>query len=237
MIDKEYLKESANLFEFELDDETLNMFDSYASLLVEWNAKVNLTAIVEPKEIVIKHFVDSLLLLKAVEIPQNGILIDVGAGAGFPSLPCKLYRRDLDITLLDGLNKRINFLSQVVDTLGIRGVTLLHGRAEDEGKRFSMREKFDVASARAVAKLTELCEYCLPYVKEGGYFAALKGFDVDDELEAAKGAIAILGGKTEKVLKFELPDGSKRSVVVVKKISQTPTKYPRSQGKINKQPL
>lgn len=237
MIDKEYLKESAKLFEFELDDEMLNMFDSYASLLVEWNAKVNLTAIVEPKEIVIKHFVDSLLLLKAAEIPQNGTLIDIGAGAGFPSLPCKLYRRDLNITLLDGLNKRINFLSQVVDTLGIRGVTLLHGRAEDEGKRFSMREKFDIASARAVAKLTELCEYCLPYVKEGGCFAALKGFDVDEELEAAKGAIAILGGKTEKVLKFELPDGSKRSVVVVKKISQTPTKYPRSQGKINKQPL
>lgn len=232
-----YLAEIAAEYGLELDENYLDSAERYSDLLLEWNEKINLTAITEPQEIAVKHFLDSLLLLKAVDIKENASLIDVGTGAGFPSLPCKLYRRDLKIVLLDALNKRIGFLNEVVNSLGLENASAIHGRAEECGHDSGYRERFDVATARAVAKLRELCEYCLPLVKVGGYFAALKSGDIDEEVTQAESAIKLLGGDTPEIKRFTLPDGSERSIVLIKKKSQTATKYPRNQSKIKTKPL
>ncbi len=232
----EFLKNAAEAEGVALSDNQLAAFQKYAELLVEWNQKMNLTAITEPEEIAVKHFVDSLMLLKYIDIPENGALIDVGTGAGFPGIPIKIFSPSVQVTLLDALNKRVGFLDTVSKALG-QNNRCLHLRAEEGGRKPELREQFDVATARAVASMATLAEYCLPYVKVGGVFAALKGFEVEEELEEAKPAIKLLGGKIERVEQYTLAGEQKRSVVIIKKISQVSTKYPRSSAKMAKNPL
>lgn len=236
MINKDVLISSAKEYGFDISVSVAEKFDIYANTLVDWNNKINLTAITEPQDIIDKHFIDSLLLLLAHNVKDDATMIDVGTGAGFPSVPVKLYRDDIKLTLLDSLNKRINFLKELSDCLEIK-TNCVHFRAEEAARKDEYREKYDVATARAVAKLPVLCEYCLPFVKVGGYFVALKGSDTSAEVEISKNAIKLLGGQIEKVEEFSLPDGSSRGIVVIKKISQTPTKYPRQSAKISKSPL
>lgn len=236
MIDTNYLSRIAGERGFALGEDTLAGFDRYAELLVEWNERINLTAITAPEEICVKHFLDSILLLSKTELPQGAALIDVGTGAGFPAVPCALVRPDLRVTLLDSLQKRIGFLQELTAALGV-SADCVHARAEDGGKDARCRERYDCATARAVAHLRELSEYCLPFVKVGGVFAALKGGDIEQELAEAKPAIRLLGGQVEAVESYTLPDGSGRSLVKIRKISQTPTKYPRNAAKMKKQPL
>ncbi len=236
MIVRAKLKEYASALSISLEDVQLEQFDCYAQTLVEWNQKMNLTAITEPQEIVIKHFVDSLALLTAVELPQGAKVIDVGTGAGFPSVPMKIARPDIHLTLLDSLNKRVVFLDALSAALGQEN-TCIHFRAEEAGRSLAYREQFDLATARAVAHLRELSEYCLPFVRVGGRFAAMKGGDIDAELAESSKAIGLLGGKVEEIKRFSLPDESRRSIIIIKKISQNTTKYPRPSAKIAKNPL
>lgn len=235
MIDKEFFAQCAAEYGFSLTPRQLEQFDLYARLLVEWNKKMNLTAITQPRDIVIKHFLDSILALKAVGLPRGAGLVDVGSGAGFPSVPMLILRPDLKLTLLDSLNKRLIFLEALLQELGLEA-TRLHARAEDAGKG-AQRQQFDCATARAVAQLNKLCEYCLPLVKEGGTFLALKGADAQAEADAAAKAIKLLGGSLQQVEHYTLPDGDKRALLVIKKISQTPSKYPRPSAQISKAPL
>ncbi len=235
MIDKEFFARCAAEYGFDLTAHQLEQFDLYARLLVEWNEKMNLTAITQPRDIVIKHFLDSILALKAVELPQGASLVDVGSGAGFPSVPMLILRPDLKLTLLDSLNKRLIFLEALLQELGLEA-TRLHARAEEAGKG-AQRQQFDCATARAVAQLNKLCEYCLPLVKEGGTFLALKGADAQAEADAAAKAIKLLGGSLQEAKAYTLPDGDKRALLVIKKISQTPPKYPRPSAQISKAPL
>ena len=236
MIPKDKLKNLAQEYGIELSDAQIDRFDLYAQILVEWNQKMNLTAITEPDDIVVKHFVDSLLLLKAYDVPKNASMIDVGTGAGFPSVPVAIARDDIKLTLLDSLNKRINFLTHVCNELKIPAKGI-HSRAEDGAKKPPLRQSFDVATARAVAHLRELSEYCLPYVKKGGYFVALKGYEIEQELEEAKKAISLMGGKIKSVEKFVLADDNKRSIVIIEKVAPTPNQYPRNSAKIAKSPI
>lgn len=236
MIDQTLLQSLAAGEGIALTDAMLGQFDRYAALLVEWNKKINLTAITDPEGILIRHFLDSLFLLTCTPLPEGGSLIDVGTGAGFPSLPCRIARPDLDVTLLDSLQKRLVFLGELTAALGIEA-HCLHARAEEAGKLPAYREQYDLATARAVARLRELTEYCLPFVKVGGCFAALKGPDLEEEIAEAKPAIRLLGGEIEEVSEYTLPDESGRTIVVIRKISQTPAKYPRIPAKIKKQPI
>lgn len=229
------LYEGAKNLDISISDEMAEQFCKYTELLLEWNEKMNLTAITAPEEIAVKHYLDSLTLLKFVDIPQNARIIDVGTGAGFPSIPLMIARKDIHITMLDGTKKRLNFIDEVVNQLGLNGETL-HARAEEAGKSAKYREKFDFATARAVARLNILSEYCLPFVKEGGRFVSMKA-SVTDEIDEAQSAIRLLGGKFKEIKEFCLPDGSERRLVVVKKISQTPSKYPRASAQIAKKAL
>ena len=205
----------------------------YEEKLMFWNEKINLTAIKEPDEIKVKHFEDSLSLLKHINIPENESFIDIGTGAGFPGMVIKLARPDLSVTLLDGHKKRFIFLEDLQNALGVYCENV-HARAEEAIK--NRREQYYIATARAVAPLNVLSEYCLPYVKLGGYFIAMKA-EIKEELEAAKGAIKTLGGEIERIETFRLSDQSLRTLIFIKKISQTPPKYPRISAKISKQPL
>lgn len=236
MINTTYLLALCQQFQLPLNEEQAQQLDRYAQLLVEWNEKINLTAITEPNDIVVKHFVDSLLLTKAIDLPQGASLIDVGTGAGFPSVPVTVLRPDLNLTLLDSLNKRLVFLSELCKEIGVTA-TCVHARAEDGGKDKKHREKYDFACARAVASLRNLSEYCLPFVKVGGAFIALKGPDWKEELAEAKNAIGTMGGKVEKVEEFALPDESKRAILIIRKISQTPPQFPRTAAKMTKKPI
>ena len=219
-----------------LDDTALERLSRYGNLLLEWNEKINLTAITEPDEVLIKHFYDCLLFFKNVDVPQGAKVIDVGTGAGFPGMVLAIARPDIKLCLLDSLNKRINFLNEVLTELGLEAQTV-HARAEEGARKAEFREQFDIACARAVAALPTLSEYCLPYVKEGGLFVAMKGPSAKEELVSAYTALKTLGGDKGTLLEEKLPDGSDRCFVLVKKISQTPTKYPRQSAKIAKQPL
>ncbi len=232
-----FLSDIASKAGFTLSDTQLEQFNTYANLLVEWNEKMNLTAITEPAEIATKHFVDSLYGLKFLAGKKK--IIDVGTGAGFPGLPLKIAKSDIELTLLDSLNKRLTFLTEVKSQLGLDNVTCIHTRAEDGAKTGSLlRESFDGAVSRAVANLSCLCEYCLPYVKRGGVFLAYKGPEVEEELASAQNAIEILGGEVTGVFKYTIPETDiTHSVVVITKIKSTPDKYPRLQGKIQKKPL
>lgn len=219
-----------------VDSEALSRFQKYAKLLVEWNEKINLTAITDPEGIVIKHFLDCALLLKHIKLPVGAKVIDVGTGAGFPGMVLKILRPDINLTLLDGLNKRLVFLNAVAEALNL-SVETVHLRAEEAGQKPLYRESFDLATARAVAKLNTLYEYCLPLVKTGGYFCAMKGPSAEEEIKLASKASGILGGSKAQVKTETLTGEESRAFVLVRKISQTPPKYPRISAKISKQPL
>lgn len=220
----------------ELDGEKITRMQRFADIMLDWNTRMNLTGIIDSEGVADKHFADSLLLLKYLEIPQGAKMIDVGTGAGFPAVPCMLTRPDLRCTLLDGLQKRVNFLNEACSELQCP-VQTLHGRAEELARKSEYREQYDVATARAVAHLRELSEYCLPYVKVGGVFAALKGRDMETEIAESKNAISKLGGQIEKIIPYQLIDGSGRTLVIVKKVSPTLSKYPRAGSKIKKEKL
>lgn len=234
MIDKERLRSLALQSGIELDQTALDRFDTYAELLVEWNGKMNLTAITEPEEIEVKHFLDCLMLPKYFDLGNTKTVIDVGAGAGFPSVPLLIYNPDLCLTMMDAINKRLTFLDTAIHAIGLEA-NLIHARAEDSGQDKNYREMFDLATARAVAPMNVLAEYCLPFVKVGGYFVALKGSN--DDTEQAKDAIATLGGEVVSNVSYKLNATEPRSIVVVKKISQTPTQFPRKAKKISAKPL
>lgn len=211
----------------------LEQFKVYAQLLVEWNQKMNLTAITDADGIAQKHFLDSILPLYYVDIPQGARVADIGTGAGFPGLPVKIMRPDLSLTLMDALNKRITFLKTVVAAIGVDDVLCIHGRAEEFGKKKEFREQYDFVLSRAVANLRVLCEYCLPFIKVGGRFIALKADGVDEEVNAARPMIGTLGGKLEKVIDAPLL-GTEivRKLVVIKKEKSTPPQFPRRSNKI-----
>lgn len=218
-----------------LDSDKKSQLTKYAELLVEWNEKINLTAITEPEEIAVKHFLDCIMIFKYVDISQNSSVIDIGTGAGFPGLVMKIVRPDINLTLLDSLNKRITFLDTVCSELSLKNVTTIHSRAEDGAVK--LREKYDYAVARAVANMPVLCEYCIPYVKLGGSFVAMKGASAKQEAEQSVNAVKILGGQIISTDLFNIENCGDRGIISIKKISQTPTKYPRNPAKISKQPL
>lgn len=235
---REILESGATAFGIELNEKQLGMFDAYTALLLEWNQKFNLTRITEPEEIAVKHYLDSLSMLKFVDVPAGSKLIDVGTGAGFPGIPLKIAVPGLKLTLADSVKKRLTFLEEVVQQLGLENVKILHGRAEDLGQVRAFREEYDFSVSRAVAKLRVLSELCMPFCHSRGRFVAYKGPDVDDEVKEASNAIRILGGKIEAVNKFVLPDSDlQRSLVIVGKIEQTPRAYPRQAGTPERTPL
>ena len=221
-----------------LEDKQKKQFFKFYELLVEWNKVMNLTGITEYEEVNEKHFVDSLSIVKAIDISSIETVIDVGTGAGFPGIPLKIVFPHLKVVLLDSLNKRINFLNTVIDELGLKDIKTIHGRAEDFAKQADYREKFDLCVSRAVANLSTLSEYCIPYVKKDGMFVPYKSGDIEGELENSKKAIHVLGGKTQNVVKFQLP-GSEigRSFIVIKKLQNTAKKYPRKSGLPSKSPI
>jgi 16S rRNA (guanine527-N7)-methyltransferase len=222
--------------EMKLTDEQLNMFNNYMNLLIEWNEKFNLTAITEKDEIILKHFVDSLTVEEF--IPNGSHIIDIGTGAGFPGIPLKIKDDSLNVTLVDSLNKRVNFLNEVIKTLNLQNINALHGRAEDLGRDKIHREKYDIAISRAVANTATLSEYLLPLVKVGGYAIYMKGPNIEEELKEGEKAIEILGGKIENVHNFKLPDSDiERNIILVKKIKSTNLKYPRKAGVPAKEPI
>lgn len=226
------------LAEFDLTLDTLakERFKTYATMLTEWNEKVNLTAITDPQGILYKHFYDCLLFLKHIKIPQNASVIDVGTGAGFPGLVLKIARPDINLTLLDGLDKRLKFLGAVLNATNLEA-ELLHSRAEDAGRNECYRERFDIATARAVANLRVLSELCCPLVKKNGLFVSMKGDGGSDEAYQSQNAFKLLGMEKPSVIDEKLPGGDSRTFIISKKISQTSPKYPRNYGKIKKSPL
>lgn len=230
-----YLKDLARKIGIELNNEQILKFIKYKNLLQERNQSVNLTAIVEDKEVILKHFIDSLTIIKYLS--SNSTLIDVGTGAGFPGIPAKIVREDIEITLLDSLNKRLNFLNDVIIENNLKGIKTIHGRAEDVAQQMEYREKYDYVTARAVANLATLSELCLPFIKVGGTFICMKGNSIE-EIDEARKAIDILGGKIEDITNFLLPDSDiERNIVIIKKVKSTPTKYPRKAGIPAKQPI
>ena len=224
-------------YKITLTENQYEQFQKYFELLAEWNEKMNLTAITDESGVALKHFADSLSLLNFVDIPQNSSLADVGTGAGFPGVVLKIARPDIKLTLIDSLNKRLVFLGEVCAQLGIEA-ELIHSRAEDGARDEKLRESFDFAVSRAVARMNVLSEYCLPYVKVGGVFCAMKGAQANEEFKESLNAINTLGGKLENKYFFELPEnGGERAIAVVRKVKNTPQKYPRQSGKIKAKAL
>ena len=233
---KKVLYEKVKKIGIELKEEQLEKFYLYMNILLEWNEKINLTAITNEEEIILKHFVDSLTINKYIE--EGKSIIDVGTGAGFPGIPIKILREDLKVTLLDSLNKRINFLNEVIEKLDLKNIKCIHGRAEEFGKNKNYREKYDFATSRAVANMSTLSEYLIPFVKVGGKVLAMKGDKAEEELEEAKKAIKLLGGKVENIDNFYLPDSDiKRNIIIIKKIEKTERKFPRKPGMPAKEPI
>lgn len=233
---KAEMRLNLNALNLNFSDEKLKKFFDFMNLLLEKNKVMNLTGITEPKEVILKHFIDSLTILKYIN--ENGSVIDVGTGAGFPGIPLKIVEDSLEITLLDSLNKRINFLNEVIENISLDKTKTIHGRAEDFGQDAAYREKYDVAVSRAVAPLNILLEYMLPFVKVGGKCICMKGSNCDEEIENAKNAIEILGGKIEKTEKFNLPNSdNNRTILVIKKTKKTSVQYPRKAGIPTKNPL
>lgn len=235
-INKALLKKNAAVFGVNLDETALKRFDIYARLLVKWNEKINLTAITNPDEIVLKHFIDSLTVFNSIAIPKNAKVIDVGTGAGFPGVAMLIARPDLDITLIDSTNKKLNVIRDILQNIDLQA-NVQHIRAEEAGQDKQYREQFDFATARAVSNLRDLSEYCLPFVKKGGYFISMKSAKADEEISEGKAAIKVLGGQIEKKNTFQLLDSGERTIILVKKISTTPSKYPRPSAKIAKNPI
>ncbi|MBQ7954847.1 MAG: 16S rRNA (guanine(527)-N(7))-methyltransferase RsmG [Lachnospiraceae bacterium] len=221
-----------------LSEEQIHQFLTYYEMLVEWNEFMNLTAITEFDDVMKKHFVDSVSLIKAYDVSKNVKVIDVGTGAGFPGLALKIAYPALQVTLLDSLNKRIKFLDEVIAKLGLIGIDTVHGRAEDFAKPDKLREKYDLCVSRAVANMSTLSEYCLPFVKVGGKFISYKSEKITEEMETAGKAISVLGGKVEGQVEFHLPDSDiYRNLFIIKKEKETPKKYPRKAGLPAKEPL
>ena len=230
------MKTNMEKINIELTDLQVEQFLTYMNLLIEWNKKINLTSIIEPKDIIIKHFVDCGTILKYLK--KGETIIDIGTGAGFPGIPLKILNETLKVTLVDSLNKRINFLNEVCEQLKLENVKLIHARAEDLARNGEYREKFDKSVSRAVANLSTLSEYDLPFVKKSGQMIAMKGFDIEEEVQNSKKAINILGGKITEINKFSLIDtDNKRSVVVIDKVKPTPKQFPRKAGKPLKEPI
>ena len=235
MIFREVMSQAAKEYGVLLTDKQMIAFTKYFETLVEWNEKVNLTAITAPQDVAIKHMIDSLSCYDEAIFKNGASIIDVGTGAGFPGLPLKIYRPDLKLTLFDSLNKRILFLQAVADVLGIKGIEFIHSRAEDGGKSKQFRERYDIAVSRAVARLDVLCEWCLPFVAVGGFFIALKGSQYSLEINDAQEAIRMLGGEITKVQNIKLPNiDDVRAVIYIKKVRKTPPAYPRRPGMAEK---
>ena len=231
-----YLTEAIKDYKIKLNEEQLSQLERYYELLCEWNEKINLTAITDPKGVAVKHFADSLSIFNYIDVPQNARVIDVGTGAGLPGVVLKIARPDIQLTLLDSLQKRLNFLSVVCSELNL-DAELIHSRAEEGGQDLDLREGFDLVVSRAVAQLNILSEYCVPYVRLSGRFVAFKG-TAEGEIKSAKTAIGILGGRIKNIHTFELPlEGSGRTLVEIEKVALTPDKYPRQNGKIKSKPL
>lgn len=239
MVDFHFEKIAAACAEFgaELDKEKTERLTIYGNLLLSWNEKINLTAITEPEEVLYKHFYDCILFLKHIKPERGESLIDVGTGAGFPGTVLKIMRPDIKVTLLDSLNKRLVFLNDVIEKTGLEDICTVHMRAEDAGKSPTHREKYGIACARAVAAMPVLMEYCLPLVKKGGMFVAMKGASANEETAAAQNAARLLGAEKPTIICETLTGNERRAFVTAKKISQTPTKYPRKPSEISKRPL
>ncbi len=236
MVNTELLKSDAAKLGISIDDDKIMQFQKLAELLVEQNKTMNLTAITDPDGIAVKHFADSISVLTATEFAENARILDVGTGAGFPGIPLLIMRPDLDLTMLDSTAKKLKYVANTVNELGL-SANVLHTRAEEAGQSKEYRETFDIVCSRAVAALNVLCEYCLPFVKVGGYFAAMKAAKAQEEIDGAKAAIKLLGGKIVEEKSFRLSDGGERNIIIIKKISHVPPKYPRVSAQIAKKPL
>lgn len=235
---REVLKNGALSYNIDLNQEQVEQFIRYMNLLSEWNKKINLTAITDDMDIIKKHFIDSISIVKSGVLKEGMNLIDVGTGAGFPGIPIKIIMPKIKVVLLDSLNKRINYLNEVISELKLKDIEAVHGRAEEYSKNDKYREKFDVATARAVANLSVLSEYCIPYVKINGYFIAMKGPSIEEEIQSGKNAISTLGGKFVEIIKTEiLGEEYDHNIVVVEKIKKTDEKYPRKYAQIEKNPI
>ncbi|MBE6085779.1 MAG: 16S rRNA (guanine(527)-N(7))-methyltransferase RsmG [Selenomonas ruminantium] len=235
---KEELAKAAAEYGISLNDTQMAQYNRYFELLVEWNEKINLTAITEPKEVAIKHMIDSITAYDEKLFKDGTTVIDVGTGAGFPGLPLKIFCPEIKLTLMDSLNKRIKFLQTVVEELGLKDVECVHARAEEGARNKKYRESFDIAVSRAVARLPILCEYCLPFVKKGGHFIALKGMQYQDEAAEAVKAIKVMGGSQTEIRPVKLPElDDKRAVIIITKTMPTPKTYPRKAGTPTKNPI
>lgn len=234
----EQLRKKAEILGISLTEQQCQEFQKYYEYLIEKNKVMNLTGITEKEEVIDKHFIDSLGLAVKMDLTKSLTVLDLGTGAGFPGIPLKIAFPNLTITLLDSLNKRIKFLDEVIDLLGLTGIETIHGRAEDYAKPGKLREQFDLCVSRAVANLSSLSEYCIPYVKEGGYFVPYKSGNIDEELKKAGHAIGMLGGKVESVEEFQIPGTDiERTFVKIKKRKATPKRFPRKAGMPSKDPL
>lgn len=232
----EKIDELAQKINLKITENEVKKLYTYMVKLIEWNENINLTAITDPDDIILKHFIDSITINKFIN--KNSSMIDIGTGAGFPGIPVGVTRGDVQVTLMDSLNKRIKFLDEIVNINQLENVKTIHSRAEELAQNINFREKYDVATSRAVAALNVLLEYMLPFVKVGGYCICMKGSNIDQEIEDAKKAIEILGGKLEKIENFNLPNSDMaRNIVIIKKVRQTPKKYPRKAGTPSKEPI
>ncbi|MDT8719509.1 16S rRNA (guanine(527)-N(7))-methyltransferase RsmG [Clostridium sp. 19966] len=232
------MEEAFNNEGIEFNEHKYNLFIKYMALIKEWNEKINLTAITEEEDIIKKHFIDCIKCFKFKKMFDLKNIIDVGTGAGFPGIPIKIADESKNVTLLDSLNKRVNFLNEVINDLDLKNITTYHSRAEDLAIKKGFRESYDGVFSRAVANMSVLSEFCLPYAKVGGYFIALKGPAVEGEIQEAENAIKVLGGKIEEIIPVEIEETDlKHNIVIVKKVKNTPPQYPRKAGTINKKPI
>lgn len=238
MNERQLLQEGAEKLGILLTEQQIEQFMTYKTLLLEWNEKMNLTAITEDFEVITKHFLDCLTVQNSMDLTQVKTLVDVGTGAGFPGMVLKIAFPNIKVTLVDSLKKRLNFLQVVIDELGLTNIECVHGRAEDIGKNKAYREQFEVCASRAVANLAVLSEYTLPFVKQGGYLIALKGQKLDEELEQGQKAIDVLGGEIDKLYNVMIPSTDlNHRIAKIKKVKQTPKKYPRKAGEPTKAPI
>lgn len=232
-----FIREKFEVLDVSIQDDTLEKYIKYYEMLIEKNKVMNLTSITEFEDVVVKHFLDSLLIIKNIDLKNINNVIDIGTGAGFPGLPLKILFPDLNVVLMDSLNKRIKFLQEVIDELQLENINVLHSRAEDLARKEEHREKYDLVVSRAVANLSTLSEYCLPFTKVGGKFISYKSNNIDDEVDKSKKAVKILGGNIKEIKYTKLDDETERAFVIIDKIKNTPKKYPRKAGTPTSEPL